>query len=230
MTRAAHETALRLDEVLPRVAFRQWTLAVPSWSRLLLVRARRLHRTNHPMTLKEWGDLPDDVPGELLDGRLEDEELTTPSHDALAGYLFAFFYAWADPRGGLVFVPDRKYAVTTRRGRKPDVSVFFPGRQFKWSERVTTTPPDIAIEVITATLRDTRRDRVDKAREYAKFGVRWYWLVDPAVRTIEILRLGRDRKYVLAAAGTDGRLPVPGCRGLVLNLDELWRRLDRAEQ
>src|SRR5438067_525282 len=132
------------------------------------MKARRLGR-HHMMTLAEWGALPDEVSGELVDGRLEEEEVTTPGHDVLSSYLLAFFFAWVDPRGGLVFVPDRKYAVSSRRGRKPDVSVFLAARQFKWSDRVTATPPDIAIEVVSPSPRDARRDRVDKAREYARF-------------------------------------------------------------
>ena len=107
------------------------------------------------MTLKEWGELPDEVPGELVDGVLEEDEVTTEAHDALAGFLYAFFFNWVFPKGGIAFMEPRKYAVSRSRGRKPDVSVFLPGRQgLTGSARVTTIPPDIAIEVITPTPRD----------------------------------------------------------------------------
>lgn len=191
--------------------------------RLPGMKVRRV-RPEHPrlMTLKEWGELPDDVFGELVDGVLEEEEVTTRIHDAIAGYLFAFFWPWARLRGGVVFVPDAKYGVAPRRGRKPDLSVFFHAKAVRGSERVTTTPPDIAIEIITPTPRDQRRDRVDKRREYARFGIRWYWLVDPSLRTVEILELDSKRRYKFVADGSSGKLRVPGCRGLMLNLDELW--------
>ena len=42
--RRAHEAALHLDEVLPRVAFRQWTLSVPFGLRFLLVKEPKLLR------------------------------------------------------------------------------------------------------------------------------------------------------------------------------------------
>lgn len=178
------------------------------------------------MTIKEWGNLPDEVHGELVDGVLEEEEVTTRFHDALGGYLFAFFWAWVRPRGGAVFVPDAKYGVSARRGRKPDVSVFFRAKDVKGAERVTLVPPDIAIEVITPTPRDQRRDRVDKRREYARFGIRWYWLIDASIRAVEILELG-PKGYIHIADGETGKLRVPGCRGLVLDLDELWSEGDR---
>jgi Uma2 family endonuclease len=193
------------------------------------MKARRVAHST--MSLKEWGDLPDDVPGELVDGVLEEEEVTTEIHDLIAHYLSNLFWNWVYPKGGVVFIFERKYAVSPRRGRKPDVSVFLPGRKgLTGSARVTPVAPDIAIEVITPTPRDTHRDRVVKAREYARFGVRWYWLIDPAMRNLEIFELGPDGKYVLLTGASTGRLRVPGCRGLVLDVDDLWaveRRLPR---
>ena len=63
----------------------------------------------------------------------------------------------------------------------------------------------------------------------AAFGVRWYWLIDPVKRTLEVLELGADLRYVRALAAADGRVTPPGCEGLVLDLDDLWREIDRLE-
>ena len=76
--------------------------------------------------------------------------------------------------------------------------------------------------------RDVHRDRIEKLREYAAFGVRWYWLLDPATRMLEIYELGPDGRYVWAQAAAGGRVEaVSGCDGLVVDLDELWGELDR---
>jgi Uma2 family endonuclease len=183
------------------------------------------------MTLKEWGDLPDDVYAELVDGVLVEDEMTTEVHDGLMMYLGAFFFGWVQPRGGFVYPSERKYGVARYTGRKPDVSVFFAGTKgITGSARVTMAPADIAIEIVTPTPRDIRRDRVEKRRDYARVGIRWYWIVDPVLRTVEILELGPKGRYEHVRDASTGKLRVPGCRGLVLDVDALWHEADRASR
>lgn len=190
-----------------------------------MMRAR--HIKTKGLTLKEWADLPDDVPGELVDGVLVEEEMATLPHELVVVFLLRLL-GWVDDRGGLVIGSEYKYGVAPKRGRKPDLSVYLPPTPTpRASERFGATPPDIAVEVITARPRDARRDRVEKTADYARFGVRWYWLVDPAVRSVEILELGPKRRYSLVASVSSGVLAVPGCRGLKLDVDKLWARVDK---
>jgi len=180
------------------------------------------------LTLAEWYEMPEDEPGELVDGRLEEEEVLDFVHEFLVALLAQLFTNWVVPRGGAVGGSDAKLAVSKSSGRKPDLSVYLPGSPLPPRRGLVRVAPDVAVEIISPKPRDTRRDRVDKLAEYAAFGVRYYWLVDPELRSLEILELGADGRYVHALGVTSGVIdPVPGCEGLAVDLDELWRTVDR---
>jgi Uma2 family endonuclease len=179
------------------------------------------------MSAQEWIDLPEDEPGELVDGTLEEEEIPGFLHEIVVAWLVHALHAWAVPRGGFVFGSDAKYLLTTRRGRKPDLSVFVASRRLP-RYGAGKAPPDIVIEVLSPTARDERRDRIEKATDYGAFGVSWYWLIDPERRTLEILSLDVRGQYQPSLALRTGRCDrVPGCDGLVLDLDDLWAETDR---
>ncbi len=180
------------------------------------------------MTLDEWADLDEDEPGELVDGRLEEEEMPSYLHEAVVAWLIRVLGAWIAPRGGWVFGSESKFAVAPQRGRKPDVSVYLPGAPLPGKhDSVARVPPQIMVEVLSPRPRDARRDRIGKTRDYAAFGVRQYWIVDPEVRVLEILELGADGRYAIALTASEGAHPVPGCDGLTLDLDALWAEIDR---
>ncbi len=178
----------------------------------------------------DWIAMPEDEPGELVDGRLEEEEVPDFVHELVVAWLIHVFGGWAFPRGGLVAGSDAKFAVTSQRGRKPDLTVYFPGSQRPPRRGVIRVPPDIAVEIISPRPRDGRRDRVDKMDEYAAFGIRYYWIVDPELRSLEIFELVTGRRYTRVLGASSGTLEsIPGCPGLTLDLDALWAQVDHIE-
>jgi Uma2 family endonuclease len=65
--------------------------------------------------------------------------------------------------------------------------------------------------------------------EYAAFGITWYWIIDPSLQSLEIFELTAGR-YARAARATEGQMDrVPGCVGLLLDLDEIWNEIARLE-
>lgn len=191
------------------------------------VRSANAKLRSMEMTLEEWADLPDDEEGELVDGRLEEEEVPSLIHEEVVMWLATSLYAWIAPRGGFAFGSEAKYAVGKKTGRKPDVAVYFPGRRPS-GKNLWRNPPDIVVEVVSPRPRDRRRDRIEKARDYAAFGVKLYLLIDPEARSFEALELV-GRRWVVVVSQAAGVVSLPSCKGLTLNLDELWQRLELLE-
>ncbi|MCL2723836.1 MAG: Uma2 family endonuclease [Polyangiaceae bacterium] len=194
------------------------------WSPVVFARSARAE--GRRLSLTEWATLPEDEPGELVDSVLTEEEMIDPVHGLCASWLIALLRAWLGGRG-FVFDADMKLAVRKDRGRKADACVYLPGRPPPPRRGLLRTPPDVVVEIVTPTPRDERRDRVDKMDDYAAFGITYYWLVDPALGSFEIFEL-KDGRYQRALGATCGVIAhVPGCEGLVIDLDALWDELER---
>ena len=179
------------------------------------------------LSLEEWIGLPEDVEGELVAGHLTEEEVPDPIHGLAVSWFIALLRSWLSGKG-FVFDSDVKVVVGERSGRKPDVTVYLPGRRPPPRRGALRDPPDIVVEVISASPRDERRDRVEKMTEYAAAGIRYYWLLDPALGSLEVFELDASGRYARALAATAGRIEsVPGCEGLTVDLDALWAELAR---
>jgi Uma2 family endonuclease len=178
------------------------------------------------VTLEEWAELPEDVPGEIIDDRLVEEEMSDYAHEVIVAFLARVLGLWADGTAAIVATSDARFAVAKGRGRKPDLTVFFAGRRPP-RRGLVHLAPDIAVEVVSSSPDDVRRDRVEKLAEYAAFGVPWYWIVDPEQRVLQIHELMQAGAYRVAAEISSGSVAdVPGCSGLVLPMDALWAKVD----
>ncbi len=179
------------------------------------------------MSLEDWIALDRDEPGELVDGWLVEEEMGSSLHELIVAWLTVRLGGWAFAHRGLAMSSNARLVLAPALGRKPDLMVFFPERRPDLSDSAVRIPPNVAVEVVSASARDQRRDRITKYSEYAAFGVRYYWLLDPALRTLEIFELAADGRYRRVLASSEGEFEVPGCEGLRLNLSELWQIADR---
>lgn len=179
------------------------------------------------MSLDAWGALDEEVPGELIEGFLEEEEMPSLLHECVVRWLILLLAPHFTARGGQVFGSGVKLAVRPRSGRLADVVCFGPGKKPE-ARGVVRVAPDIVVEVVSPSPADERRDRVVKPDDYAAFGVKYYWLVDPELRSFEVWELGADGRYVRARAAISGKVDdVPGCEGLLVDLDALWCELDK---
>ncbi|MBL8721339.1 MAG: Uma2 family endonuclease [Myxococcales bacterium] len=100
-----------------------------------------------------------------------------------------------------------------------DLSVVLPGRGRTRS---------LAIEVVSANPTEAGADRITRVSAHGAAEVPWVWLVDPQLRSLEVLERGADGRFTRALATTEGRVEgIPGCEGLVLDLEALWSEIAR---
>lgn len=91
---------------------------------------------------------------------------------------------------------------------------------------MTTELPyfDLAPDWVCEVLSDSTKklDRVKKVPIYARSGVRNVWLVDPIARTLEVLRLERERYVIVAAHADDAKVRAEPFDAIELDLSILW--------
>ena len=122
---------------------------------------------------------------EVVDGRLVEKDVAQVPHGRMLVDLILRLGAQAP---GLALAtdvrvvfhdPDQQY--------DPDLIGARPGNPVPLGEGWYRGVPDLVVEVLSRSTEAT--DRGPKRRVYAAAGVPWYWLADPARRTVEVLRL-----------------------------------------
>ena len=84
----------------------------------------------------------------------------------------------------------------------------------------TTPAPDWVCEIVSPSIASF--DRVKTLTIYAREGVSRLWLVDPLVRTIEVLRLSRKRWTIVATHAGDEVVRLEPFGEIELELRPLW--------
>ncbi|MEU4778428.1 Uma2 family endonuclease [Micromonospora sp. NPDC023633] len=123
-------------------------------------------------TVDDLGDLPKDLPYELVDGRLIVPSPTAVHQDLCVRLLLALEVDC--PAEYLVSI-DLSMRIDRRNEPRPDVVAI--RREHADRSPVPVQDALLAVEVLSPT--STFRDLYDKAKVYAHAGVRTYWVVDP---------------------------------------------------
>ena len=105
------------------------------------------------------------------------------------------------------------------RIREPDIFFIAGEHGDRIGEQVCGVP-DLIVEVTSPST--ARLDRMEKFAEYARAGVREYWVVDPESRTVEVYSLDRGA-YVLRGKWGPGEVASSGLlAGFEVGVDEVF--------
>lgn len=107
--------------------------------------------------------------------------------------------------------------------RRPDILFISRLRPRIVNDRVTG-PPDLCVEIISPGTEKT--DRVDKFRQYARFGVPHYWIIDPTARAAEAFVLRGDRYEPNGSGREADQVRFAPFNDLPIDLSDLWMPVD----
>ncbi|MBI3472177.1 MAG: Uma2 family endonuclease [Candidatus Solibacter usitatus] len=143
---------------------------------------------------------------DYVDGVLEEREVGQRSHGELQGETYSYFKSRKNQLRVYPFI-EQRIRISSTRYRVADLCLVHGARP---SEEVFTTPPLVAIEVLSPEDRLSQVQR--KIDDYFDLGVRYVWVIDPFNRrawtyTPEGSREVKD--LILRTEEPDIVLPLP---------------------
>ncbi len=174
------------------------------------------------LTYQDYAALPNDGRRyEIHEGELSVTAAPRTRHQEIIGNLFAALRAHVIARGlGKVFVSPIAVILSDITVVEPDVVYVATDRLGLISERGIEGPPTLVVEVLSPST--AQIDRTTKTQLYARYGVPWYWLVDPDSRTVEVCRFAEGRYALATRVGGDEPLSAEPFTDLVIPPESLW--------
>ena len=177
------------------------------------------------MTAKQFLRLGEDPPGvrlELVNGEIAVSPSPIPRHSYAVIQIVVILEVHNQAHELGELHQDVDTILDDFTVRRPDVLFYFKDRTHLISDKALNGVPDLAVEVISPG--SVEIDRADKFAEYRRAGIRFYWIIDPELRTTEAWELKRGR-YVRAGRGKHSDVvSLPPFPDLDIPLERLWRK------
>lgn len=179
-------------------------------------------RTRVVLTYRDYEALPADGRRyELHEGELSVTPAPGTQHQWLVGELFAFLREHVRAHGlGQVFVSPVDCILSDTTVVQPDIVYIESARSWLVSPRGIEGAPTLVVEVLSPST--IRIDRVVKLQLYARYGVPYYWLVDPESRSLEAYALAEGAFRLAARLDRGERGSLAPFADLTIAASSLW--------
>jgi len=177
------------------------------------------------MTIADWEAIPEDGNKyELIEGEILVSRAPGWKHQRAVHYLQhgLELYLAQNPIG--VLAPGPGLIFDNFNGVIPDL-VFVSNDRLDGiilNDRLMAAP-DIVLEVLSPGNPNQTRDRKLKRQLYARFGVKEYWIADPANRLIEIYSLVEDVLVLVATFSGNDKITSSVLPDLELKITDVFR-------
>ena len=172
-------------------------------------------------TYEDYLNTPEDERYELLDGELILVASPNEEHQLASVRLVSLMYPYATTRElGWVFHAPFDIVFSDTEVVQPDLMFISKEREHIRSGANVRGAPDMVVEILSPS--SSRRDWKYKRELYAKYGVKEYWIVDPANRIVSVMLL-KDGVLEIAGAYVEGdTLASAALEGFEVGVGEIF--------
>jgi Uma2 family endonuclease len=177
-------------------------------------------------TYEDLLNAPDTVIAEILEGELFTSPRPRGRHAVVHGNLHTalhppFSQGAAGPGGWWILFEPQLHLNEPEDVAVPDLAGWRRERMPQVPEGVEfRVPPDWVCEILSPSTE--RMDRTRKLRIYARAGVRFVWLVNPAERILEVLHLEHGQWVLVDVVGDEETIRVKPFEAIEIDLSLIW--------
>lgn len=177
-------------------------------------------KTRPRKTVDDFMKLPEGTLAELIDGEIFMSAAPRVPHQGVILNLSAEIRAFAHPRKlGRVVLSPMDVHLPSGDIVEPDL-IFVRRENLAIIQDWVRGVPDLLVEVLSPS--HPERDLIVKRDLYARNGVGEYWIVDPADRSVQILKLSGNRYEPAGYRKGDQALVTDLLPGLELAVESLF--------
>ena len=147
-------------------------------------------------------------------------------HQRILRYLLYAFEAYlqATKIGGEILFAPLPTRIFPGTMREPDLLYLSPKRSVETEKYPTGA--ELVLEVVSGGKDARKRDLITKRKEYAKAGIKEYWIVDPKKTTIHVLTLNRlTKKYKVHGKFTAGQTATSKMfKGFTVEVNQVFKK------
>jgi len=174
---------------------------------------------------------PEDERWEIIDGKAYMHATPSPSHQEIAGGIFAQFYNYLLDKPCKVY--PAPFCVRLTKGNEkrnqdikkvvePDITVVCDKSRI--DGKGYNGAPDLIVEVMSPS--SVKMDRFIKFNNYEKAGVKEYWIVDPGTKLVDVFTLQKNKRYGRPETYTEeDKIEVSIFSGLIIDLSLVFGKI-----
>ena len=173
------------------------------------------------LTFADYRKTPDDVRYELLAGQLVANPTPNEVHQRISMALVILLWPFVKRHNlGHVYAAPFDVVLSNTDVVQPDLLFISNERAHIITDENVRGAPDLVIEILSPAT--ATRDQTFKRSLYAKHGVKEYWLVDAAVKTVKVLQWNAHRYGVVGVCGQGETLNSPTLSEFAIKPDEIF--------